>query len=101
MIKIWLDDERSAPRGYIPVNTVNNLKDLVQDAEKCGVREFFFSLDNDLGKFAVDGGDGRKFILWLIETGRNTPNYQIECHSMNPVAREYIEEMYRRYWKGV
>lgn len=100
-MNFWLDDERVAPRGFTSVNTVNNLRDLVIEAENRGVKEFFFSLDNDLGKFAADGGDGRKFILWLIETDRNNSNYRVECHSMNPVAREYIEEMYRRYWEGV
>lgn len=98
-MKFWLDDERPAPAGYTATCTVNNLKDLTMRAERQGIKEFFFSLDNDLGKFSYDGGDGRKFIVWLIETGRNNSHYKVECHSMNCVAREYMEEMYRRYWE--
>lgn len=94
----WLDDERPSPRGFVGVNSVNELKKMVEALELQGIEFFYFDLDHDLGEFAEDGGDGRKFVIWLIETGRNNCHYVVRCHSANPVGREYIESMVERYW---
>ena len=97
-MNFWLDDERPAPRGFTWVKSVNELKNLVQRLEDSGIEFFYFDLDHDLGEFAIDGGDGRKFVVWLIETNRNNFRYLVKCHSANPVGREYIESMVERYW---
>ena len=107
---LWLDDVR--PLGgegtsYIGLiqdyecvvaHSVNQAKMLIEIAEHNGYEKFILSLDHDLGDYASDGGDGYKLVEWLIETGRNTNNYRICCHSMNPVGQEHILGLYDRYW---
>ena len=51
--------------------------------------------DHDLGDFASDGGDGIKLLDWLAETNRF---YPIHIHTMNPVGRENMLRLIRRYW---
>ena len=52
--------------------------------------------DHDLGEYARDGGDGIKLLDWLAEHGLF---YKIYLHTMNPVGRENMERLIRRYWK--
>ena len=98
-LNIWLDDIRPAPSGYIWVKSVNQAKSAIMKYEKSGVRFFIIDLDHDLGDFAYDGGDGYELVKWLIETGRNTSDYEIICHSMNPVGKANIMQLYKRYWR--
>lgn len=51
--------------------------------------------DHDLGDYAYDGGDGIKLLDWLAENDRF---YPIRLHTMNPVGRENMLRMIRRYW---
>lgn len=51
--------------------------------------------DHDLGDYAYDGGDGIKLLDWLAENERF---YPIRLHTMNPVGRENMLRMIRRYW---
>ena len=102
---LWLDDMRPINNVHdydcITAHSVNEAKWLIIQAEQNGQTRFLFDLDHDLGDYASDGGDGYKLVEWLIETGRNTSNYIIQCHSMNPVGKEHILGLYKRYWKGV
>lgn len=51
------------------------------------------SLDHDLG-----GDDTtRCIVLWLIDNDVNAWIDEIRCHSQNPVGREWVEEMIKRY----
>ncbi len=89
-MKLWIDDVRPAPKGYVWLKTVNdairyieiygdyidfdnNLVDLVE----------VIDIDHDAGDYACYGGDYIKLLDWLEETGRN---YPIHIHSMNPVG---------------
>lgn len=110
-LKLWLDDCRPAPEGYVWVKSVNEAKTFILDQE----REFAYlfrrgiykadylisliDLDHDAGDFANDGGDYIKLLDWLEETGRD---YPIRIHSMNPVGcanmRRIIE---RNGWKEI
>ena len=126
-MKIWLDDLRPAPDGYIWCKSVNEARACILKNEDCAcdhyslaVRKFnngneteFFDqldlghryipeildLDHDLGDYAYDGGDGVKLLDWLEETERN---YPIHIHSQNPVGvanmRRIIE---RNVWKEI
>ena len=107
-IKVRLDDVRPINSIYythdydcIAAHSVNEAKRLIVQAEQNGQTKFLLDLDHDLGEYANDGGDGYKLVEWLIETDRNTGNYLIQCHSMNPVGKEHILGLYKRYWKGV
>lgn len=107
---LWLDDVR--PLGgegtsYIGLiqeyecvvaHSVNQAKMLIEIAEHNGYEKFILDLDHDLGDYAGDGGDGYELVKWLVETGRNTDNYRVYCHSMNPVGATNILKMRDRYW---
>ena len=104
---IWLDDVRPFGGGGIhalhdydcyTVRSVNEAIDIITSCEPAH-EKFILNLDHDLGDYAKDGGDGYKLVEWLIETGRNTNNYQVCCHSMNPVGKEHIIGLRNRYWE--
>ena len=96
-IKIWLDDVRDAPDGYIHCKSVNEAKTTITECEVNGNIIDVIDCDHDLGEFAKDGGDGIKLLDWLAE--RET-YYPIELHTMNPVGRENMQNMIDRYWKN-
>ena len=76
-IKIWLDDERDAPDGYIHCHSVNETINTIQFYEKYSVAIEELNLDHDLGVYAKDGGDAIKLIDWLCmrETGSLWKSY--------------------------
>ena len=117
IIKLWLDDVRPAPEGYVWCKSVNMAKDCIEYFELCAdcdgleldeetiaaLKEEYtivlIDIDHDAGDYAYDGGDFIKLLDWLEETGRN---YPIRIHSMNPVGvanmRRIIE---RNSWKEI
>lgn len=112
-MKIWVDDTRPAPKGYVLCRSVNESKRIIQTIEnqaihlaesslECEAEKFIIKLidlDHDAGDFAHDGGDYINLLNWLEETGRN---YPIRLHSMNPVGRENMRRIIRRNgWKEV
>lgn len=102
MIKIWIDDVRPAPEGYVWCKSVNDaITEIIYDELNIEYEGeiYLISLDHDAGDYASDGGDYIRLLDWLEETGRN---YPIHIHSMNPVGianmRRIIE---RNGWKEV
>ena len=95
-MKLWLDDERRAPKGHIRVYSVNEAKKKILNAEKAKEPIELLDLDHDLGDYAFDGGDGIKLIDWLVETGRF---YPVRLHTMNPVGRKNMQKTIDRFWK--
>ena len=89
-MKLWVDDVRPAPEGYIWCKSVYAAKYAIQ-AEEDYSRTFskdnygieLIDIDHDAGDYAENGGDYIKLLDWLEETGRN---YPIRIHSMNPVG---------------
>ena len=91
-MKIWLDDIRKAPDGYIWCKSVNNAKDVISsNIDKISL----IDCDHDLGDFASEGGDGIKLLDWLVE---NSLFFPIRLHTMNPVGRNNMIRMINRYW---
>lgn len=92
-MKIWVDDVRPAPEGYVWRRSVEEAKLMIEYCELCVndtnplVVETYtielIDIDHDAGDYANDGGDYIKLLDWLEETGRN---YPIRIHSMNPVG---------------
>lgn len=87
-MKLWIDDVRPAPEGYVWRKSVNTAKRYIKEFER--MYETFkldkvevIDIDHDAGDFVYDGGDYIKLLDWLEETGRN---YPIHIHSMNPVG---------------
>lgn len=94
-VKIWIDDVREAPTGYVHCHSVNEAVKKIVECEKNNVVIDVIDCDHDLGDYAPDGGDGIKLIDWLAE--RKT-YYPIELHTMNPVGRENMQREVERYW---
>lgn len=92
-MRLWIDDCRPAPVGYIWCNTVNESKILIEGAEKKGEPYELIDIDHDAGTYAIYGGDYIRLLDWLEETGRN---YPIRIHSMNPVGRQNMEAICKR-----
>jgi hypothetical protein len=99
-MKLWIDDVRPAPDGYVWIKTVNaakmliRLKDINGSAPE-GIE--LIDIDHDAGECGPP--DYIKLLDWLEETGRN---YPIRIHSQNPVGianmRRIIE---RNGWKEI
>ena len=99
IVKIWIDDVRPAPEGYVWIKTVYHAIEHIQVREEDGHPFELIDIDHDAGDFIGAGGDYIKLLDWLEETGRN---YPIRIHSMNPVGvanmRRIIE---RNGWKEI
>lgn len=101
-MKIWVDDVRPAPIGYIWCKNVQEAKDTVLMLELYAtVNESYkvelIDLDCDSGDYEKDGGPYIKLMDWLVERGTL---YSLAFHSQNCVGMEYMKRMYRRYWLG-
>ena len=117
-MKLWIDDVRRAPEGYLWIQKVDDAKTTIQYCEEQYASTLTLSeaaeiemykvgfeiiadkwkisiidIDHDAGDFAQFGGDYIKLLDWLEETGRN---YPIRIHSMNPVGRENMRAIIRR-----
>ena len=91
-MKIWMDDLRPAPNGFIWCRSVNEAKQTIIAAVE---PIELIDCDHDLGDYASDGGDGIKLLDWLAETGQH---YPVRLHTMNPVGRENMQRLIERYW---
>ena len=120
-MKLWLDDVRPAPKGYVWCKSVNEAKAEIAVAEQ-QQKEFyekaptrlrvydlrgyhkmlemsnrreieFIDCDHDLGDYAKDGGDGVRLLDWLEATGRN---YPIRIHSANVVGVQNMRRIIER-----
>jgi hypothetical protein len=101
-MRIWVDDLRPAPEGYVWCKSVNEAKSEIKYVEAAiyfgEVDEIeLIDLDYDSGDYEKDGGPYIKLMDWLIERGTL---YPLAFHSQNCVGMEYMKRMYRRYWLG-
>lgn len=94
-IKIWLDDLRPIPEGYIGAKSVNEAITLIETIEGNNGKIEVLDLDHDLGDYAFDGGDAIKLLDYLVE---NEKFYPIKIHTANPVGRDNMLRMINRYW---
>ena len=97
-MKLWIDDTRPAPGGYVWCKSVNEAKDTILMLELYAtVNEDYkvelIDLDHDAGDYANEGGDYIKLLDWLEETKRN---YPIRIHSMNVVGVGNMRRIIRR-----
>ena len=114
-MKLWIDDVRPAPKGYVWCNSVNDainviklrearIKRILQECTPSEMRMKDLSvqiidIDHDAGDYRNFGGDYIRLLDWLEETGRN---YPIRIHSMNPVGRENMRVIIQRNgWKEI
>lgn len=109
-MKLWVDDVRPAPEGYVWVKSVSKAKSVIckYENENKQIKESFgfeeipieaIDIDHDAGEYASDGGDYIKLLDWLEATGRN---YPIHIHSQNSVGRENMRRIIEKNgWKEI
>ena len=126
-MKIWVDDIRPAPEGYVWCKSVNETISLIDRSDsmiKCcmelGNKAFLernyknrnqayayankweielIDLDHDAGDYVEFGGDYIRILDYLEATRRN---YPIRIHSMNPVGRGNMRRIIRKNgWKEI
>ena len=122
-MKLWIDDVRPAPEGYVWCKSVNDTIVAIKEAEV--LREYHINkislyrlngnlehihkvqhytielidLDHDAGDYASDGGDYIRLLDWLEGTGHN---YPIRIHSANAVGVQNMRRIIQRNgWKEV
>lgn len=93
-VKLWVDDIRMAPDGYIWVKSVNEAKQKILEAEGKGEFIEIIDLDHDAGDYVADGGDYIKLLDWMAETERK---YLVKLHTANPIGRENMQRLIDRY----
>jgi hypothetical protein len=104
-MKLWLDDERPAPEGWLRARSVEEaiyIMGYSRFSPTKSEREFPYrenfeacSLDHDLGM--GDDNDGIQFVDWMVENGI-WPKTKPTVHSMNPAGRKRMERTIDRYW---
>jgi hypothetical protein len=94
-MKIWVDDLRPVPSGYVGTKSVNETIELIEKLENAGERIELLDLDHDLGDYASQGGDAIRILDYLAERGTF---YPVTIHTANPVGRANMERMIQRYW---
>ena len=93
--RIYVDDLRPVPQGYIGTRSVNETIALIEFIEEKGGVIECLDLDHDLGDFAWLGGDAIKLLDYLVMEEKY---YPIKIHTANPVGRANMERMIARYW---
>jgi len=90
MIKVYLDDLRTEPEGWVLVKTAQEAIDLLITNDVAEI-----SLDHDLGE--EENGTGYDVITWLEEAvyERNFKPPVIHIHTANPVGRDKMEAVVR------
>lgn len=93
--KIYVDDLRPAPLGYIQTQSVVETIALIETIEDNGAVVECLDLDHDLGDFEWLGGDAIKIIDYLVKEHKY---YSINIHTANPVGRANMLRAINRYW---
>lgn len=100
-MKIWVDDVRQAPEGYVWCQTTNEAKHIIQNVMSMRFINYtenlptieLLDLDHDAGELAYWGGDYIKILDWLEKQGWSIP---IKLHTMNPVGRENMRAIIQK-----
>ena len=99
-MKLWIDDVRPAPEGYLWCKSVLMAKNYIIkysnriDWDNNLVDEIeLIDIDHDAGDYAQYGGDYIKLLDWLEKTGRN---YPIRIHSQNVVGVQNMRAIIER-----
>ena len=105
MLKIWVDNIKPAPEGYVWCKSVNEARELIFEhsmyhwvpGQTSDIE--LIDIGCNAGDYEINGGDHIELLYWLEETGRN---YPIHIHSINPEDVDNIREVIQRNgWKEV
>ena len=89
MMKLWIDDVRPAPDGFIWCKSINQAKAAIT------AYEHQYSCDNILIDLDNDGKDYCKILEWLEEKNIVDTGYFFKIHSKNPVVIMKMEDIIR------
>lgn len=89
MMKLWIDDIRPAPDGFIWCKSVNQAKTAIT------TYEHQYSCDNILIDLDNDAADYFKILDWLEEKNIVDTGYFFKIHSKNPVGIMKMEDIIR------
>ena len=100
ILKIWVDDVRPAPEGYVWLKSVNEVKkDLADPYILCNYEISLIDLDHDAGDYAKDGGDYIRILDYLEMVGYNG---DLRIHSMNPVGVQNMRNIIQKNgWREI
>ena len=87
MMKLWVDDIRPAPDGFIWCKSVNQAKAAIT------AYEHQYSCDNILIDLDNNGDDYFKILNWLEEKNIVDTGYFFKIHSKNPVGIMKMEDI--------
>ena len=116
-MKLWIDDVRPAPEGYIWLKSTREALRFITAAENRNEIELI-DLDHDAGDYARDGGDYIEVLRELERLSRKVTyvnsvafhNYwhglcqkiTFRLHSMNPVGVQNMRAIIERNgWKEI
>ena len=89
MMKLWVDDIRPAPDGFIWCKSVNQAKAAIT------AYEHQYSCDNILIDLDNNGDDYFKILNWLEEKSIVDTGYFFKIHSKNPIGIMKMEDIIR------
>lgn len=98
-MKIYVDDLRTAPPGYVIARSTVAALELIHAARESGEVIEILDLDHDAGDYACMGGDYIRILDRLEHIGCDFP---IRLHTMNAVGRQNMMAIIERNkWKLV
>lgn len=102
-MKLWIDDLRPAPGGYIWVKSVKAAKTAIWQYEHSMIDDnILIDLDHDAGDYAFEGGDYIKLLDWLEAKNIVDTGYSFHLHSMNPVGVQNMRAIIKKNgWREI
>ena len=102
MRKIWVDDIRPAPEGYLWVRSTHEaIVTICQMTMPNGTHNIeILNMDHDAGDYAWNGGDYIQILNWMEE--HHIDDIPIKIHTQNPVGRENMRRIiHHNHWKEI
>lgn len=101
-MKIWVDDVRTPPDGFIWVKSVNQAIALFLRLLDGNEKVELLDLDHDSGDYCFDGGDYICLLDWLERADERILPEAFRFHSMNPVGVANMRRIIvRNGWREV
>lgn len=99
-VKIWVDDIRPAPDGYVWCKSVNAAIDKINLYRAFDIEIELLDLDHDAGDYRDEGGDYIRILDYFEYY--DMYDIPIRIHSMNPVGVENMRRIINRNgWKEI
>jgi hypothetical protein len=90
-MKLWLDDVRPAPDGWVHAKTGEEAIDILKQGQVTQM-----SFDHDLGIGRINGYEVAKWVEAMAVTGQLPQIKRLSVHSANPVGRDRIVQALRK-----